>query len=46
MPKYVIVRSDGMFVADMRKSPSGRSYTNKLQYAKTYDTAESAALDR
>ena len=46
MPKYVIVRSDGMFVADMRKSRSGCSYTNQLQYAKTYDSAEAAERDR
>lgn len=46
MRKYVIVRNDGMFVADMRKSPSGHSYTNRLQYAKVFDSAEDADRNR
>ena len=43
---YVIKRSDGAFVADMRKSATGSSYTNKLQFAKVFATAEDADRNR
>ena len=46
MRGYVIVRDDGCFVADMRKSRTGSSYTNALQYAKVYETAEAADRNR
>ena len=46
MRGYVIVRDDGCFVADMRKSRTGGSYTSSLQYAKVYDTAETADCNR
>lgn len=44
--RYVIVRNDGMYVADMRLSSNGASYTDKLQHAKVYATREAAERDR
>ena len=43
MSGYLIVRDDGAYVADMRLSPTGSSYTNNLKVArifKDYGTAK------
>jgi len=38
--------SDGKFVADMRKSRDGSSYTRDLLQARIFDTKEAAEHDR
>lgn len=43
---YVIIRTGNVYVADMNKSTTGGSYTNKLQYAKVFATREEAERDR
>lgn len=45
MKGFVIVRSDGAFVADMKKSTTGGSYTKYLQYAKVYPSHEASERD-
>mgnify|MGYP001559554047 CR=1 FL=1 len=42
---YILIRTDGAFVADMQKTRTGSSYTNKLQWAKVYATKEAAERD-
>ena len=42
---YVIRRNDGNFVADMRKTRTGGSYTPALQCARVYGTKEAAEGD-
>lgn len=47
MNGWVLVRSDdGAFVADMRKSTSGSSYTRNILKAKVYPSWEAADRDR
>lgn len=43
--KYVVVRNDGWFVADMRKNPTGSSYTRNILYARVYDSKREAERD-
>lgn len=44
--RFVIIRDDGKYLADMRLSPDGHSYTNKLQYAKVFFSREDALKDK
>lgn len=46
MTGFILVRDDGAFVADMRKSTSGGSYTRDVLKAKVYPTKEAAEADR
>lgn len=43
---YVIRKDGGMFVADMRKSRTGGSYTRDLMVARIYPTEAAAEADR
>lgn len=44
---FVIVRSkDGAYVADMRRSPNGASYTHQLQNARRFCRRDLAEADR
>jgi hypothetical protein len=40
--KFVIQRVDGAFVADMRKSTTGSSYTKNVMLAQLFDSKETA----
>ena len=42
---YVIQRTDGAYVQDMRVSTDGHSYTRMLQNAQRYRTREAAQND-
>lgn len=46
MNGYVLRRTDGAYVADMSKNPTGSSYTNKLQHAQVFHTREAAERNR
>jgi hypothetical protein len=46
MSEYVIVKNDGVWVADMSRNPTGGSYTARLQYAKRFPTREAAERER
>ena len=47
MPQYVLKRtSDSRYVADMRKSRTGSSYTPDIRQAKFYPSREAAFADR
>lgn len=43
---YVLIRTDGRYVADPSFDPRGGSYTRKLEHARTYLTHEAADKDR
>ena len=43
---FIIVRDDGAFVADMRLSETGSSYTRSLQKARVYQTRNAADTNR
>lgn len=44
--QYVIIRdSDGWYVADVSRNPTGGSYTNRLQYAKRFPSRTAAQLE-
>ena len=44
---WFLLRTDqgGGYVADVRRNPTGGSYTRKVEYAKTYRTKEAAEAD-
>lgn len=42
---YVLIRSDGAYVAEPSVNPTGGSYTRKLELARTYQTHEAAYRD-
>jgi hypothetical protein len=42
---YIIKRTDGAMVADMRRNPTGSSYTRNPEYARVYATREAAERD-
>lgn len=43
---YLKRTSDGKFVADMNKNPDGKSYTLRIEYAKSFKSEENAKREK